>query len=68
MKVSKSFEWYTAHGEELVQYAGKHIAIVDDEVTAVADTAYEAYKMAKEKHPTEEPALAYIPKADVLIL
>jgi predicted phosphoribosyltransferase len=68
MKASKSFTWYTAHGEELAQFAGKHIAIVDDGVAAVADTAYEAYKLAKEKHPTEEPALTYIPKADVLVL
>lgn len=68
MEVSKSFEWYTAHGKELAQYAGKHIAIVNDEIAAVADTAYKAYKLAKEKHPIEEPALTYIPKADVLIL
>jgi len=44
------------------------VAIVDEGLAAVADTAYEAYQKAKKKYPNEEPALTYIPEGDVLIL
>ena len=67
MKVSKAFEWYVQHPKELQSYAGKHIAIVNDTIAAVADTAEEAYKLAKRKYPTEEPALVYVPEGDVLV-
>jgi len=67
MKVSKAFEWYAQHPKELQSYAGKHMAIVNDRVAAVADTAEAAYKMAKRKYPTEEPTLIYVPKGDVLV-
>ncbi|MGQ9478177.1 MAG: DUF5678 domain-containing protein [Candidatus Bipolaricaulia bacterium] len=49
-------------------HAGKHLAIVDEGLAAVADTAYEAYRKVREKYPSEEPLLAFIPKADALIL
>ena len=68
MKMSRSFQWYVTHGEETGKYAGKHVAIVNDEVAAVADTAEKAYRIARKKYPTEQPALTYIPKADALIL
>lgn len=68
MEISKAFIWYSEHVEELKRYAGKHLAIVDEGLAAVADTAYEAYQKAKKKYPHEEPALTYIPKGDVLIL
>lgn len=67
-QVSKAFEWYSQHRAELQKHAGKHVAIVDEGLAAVADTAYEAYRKAKKKYPSEEPALTYIPKADALIL
>ena len=67
-KVSKEFQWFLTHGEELNPYAGKHVAIVDEGLAAVADTAEKAYKQAKKKYPTKEPVLTYIPKGDVLIL
>jgi len=44
MEVSKAFIWYSEHVEELKHYAGKHLAIVDEGLAAVADTAYEAYQ------------------------
>ncbi len=67
-QTSKAFEWYGQHRAELQQYAGKHLAIVDEGLAAVADTAYEAYQKARQKYPTEEPLLTFIPKADALIL
>lgn len=68
MEVSKAFTWYTQHPKELKRYAGKHVAIVDDGIAAVADSSWQAYKKAKKKHPDKEPALTYIPKGDFLIL
>lgn len=65
---SKAFEWYISNPEELRKYAGKHVAIIDDEVTAVCDSAKEAYEMAKRKFPKKIPLLAYIPKGETLIL
>lgn len=43
MKVSKAFRWFLTHSAELKPYAGKHVAIVDDGIAAVADTAEKAY-------------------------
>lgn len=68
MKVSKAFNWYTQHPEELKKYAGKHIAIIDDRVVGVATSAKEAYMMAREKYPDKTPLLTYIPKGQTLVL
>lgn len=44
------------------------MAIVDDKVAGVGDSAKEAYDMAKKKFPKESPLLAYIPTGETLIL
>lgn len=66
--MSKAFEWFISNPEELKKYAGKHVAIIDDQVTAACDSAKEAYEMAKRKFPKEIPLLTYIPKGETLIL
>lgn len=68
MKVSKAFDWYTQHPEALKKYAGKHIAIIDDQVVGVGSSAEEAYRMATEKYPDKTPLLTYIPKGQTLVL
>ena len=68
MRVSKTFLWYSRHAAEIKRYAGHHVAIVSDGIAAVGKTAEEAYKLAKKKYPGREPALTYIPKADILVL
>jgi hypothetical protein len=68
MEVSKAFTWYTQHLKEVKRYTGKHLAIVDNGIAAVADSPWEAYHKAKKKYPDKEPALTYIPKGDLLIL
>jgi len=65
---SKAFEWYVSNPEKLKKYAGKHVAIIDDKIAGVGDTAKEAYDTAKKKHPKESPLLAYIPTGETLIL
>lgn len=53
MKVSKAFDWYTQHPEELKKYAGKHIAIIDDQVVGLGNSAKEAYRIAGKKIQTK---------------
>jgi len=48
---SKAFEWYVSNPEKLKKYAGKHVAIVDDKIAGVGDSAKEAYDTAKKKFP-----------------
>lgn len=57
---SKAFQWYVSNPEKLRKYAGKHGAIVDDEVVGVGDSAGEAYERAKMKCPKKSSLLAYI--------
>jgi len=65
---SKAFQWYVSNPEKLRKYAGKHVAIVDDKVVGVEDSAKEACEMAKKRLPKESPLLAYIPTGEILIL
>lgn len=65
---SKAFQWYVSNPEKLRKYAGKHVAIVDDKVVGVGDSAKEAYETAKKRLPNESPLLAYIPTGETLIL
>ena len=68
MEASKSFTWFTEHPKEMKRFAGKHIAIVDDGIAAVADSPWKAYQKAKKRYPDKELALTYLPKGDFLIL
>jgi len=64
---SKAFQWYVSNPEKLRKYAGKHVAIVDDKVVGVGDSAKKVYEMAKKRLPKESPLLVYIPTSDTLI-
>ena len=56
-------EWMHAHGAPLYdQRRGRYIAVSQGEVF-VADSDEEAARLAKEKHPNDEPFVIYIPKA-----
>jgi hypothetical protein len=68
MRTSKAFTWFKQHSRQVKRYAGKHVAIVDDGIAAVANSPLKAYQKAKKKYPNKEPALTYIPKGDFLIL
>ena len=55
-------EWLTTQGATLFQqFPGQYLAVSEGEVF-VADSAWEAQRLAREKHPNDEPFLQYIPR------
>jgi hypothetical protein len=55
-------EWLTEHGAPLFErFRGQYIAVSEGEVFAAND-AWEARRLAKEKHPDDEPFVQYIPR------
>jgi hypothetical protein len=61
----KAYDFYITH--ELTEYAGKWVAIVEDEVIASGDNARLVLEQARKKRPGEEPALAKVPKGEILV-
>ena len=64
MNDNKPYEFYITH--DLTEYAGKWVAIVGDEVVADGDNARLVLEQARKKRPGSEPALAKVPKDEVL--
>jgi len=62
------FLWFVSSPEELKKYRGMHVAIWGKRVIGFGKTAREAYEMAKRREPESEPALAYIPEDEAMIL
>lgn len=61
-KYRRNGEWLTEHGAVLfTQYPGRYVAVSEGEVF-VADDAWEARRLAKDRHPDDEPFVQYIPK------
>lgn len=55
-------DWLTEHGAPLFErYRGRCIAISEGEVF-VADDYWEAQRLAKEKHPDDEPFVQRMPR------
>ena len=55
-------EWLTEHGAPLFErLRGQYIAVSEGEVF-VSDDAWEAQRLAKAKHPDDEPFVQYIPQ------
>ncbi|RLG26749.1 hypothetical protein DRN76_00980 [Methanosarcinales archaeon] len=49
------------HSQELSEkYPGKYVAIVEDKLVAVNNSAVNAFRMAKEKFPGKEVCISYI--------
>lgn len=54
--------WMSENGSGLYdQYPGKFVAVSDGEVF-IADDHQEAERLAKAKHPDDEPFVIYLPK------
>jgi hypothetical protein len=55
-------DWITDHFEELVdKYEGRWVAVVDEEVAAVGDSAVEVEEIALKKNPNKLPSVILIP-------
>ena len=55
-------EWLTEHGARFFErFAGRYIAVSEGEVF-VSDDSWDARRLAKEKHPHDEPFVQYIPR------
>ena len=60
-RFSSNGNWLTANGATLFdQHRGRFLAVSEGEVF-VADSRNEARRLAKEKHPADEPLIQYIP-------
>ena len=62
----KTYQFYLTH--DLAQYAGKWVALLDEQVIASGDTATQVLAVAKQKAPGRTPALAKVPTGEVLVL
>ena len=65
---SNDFAWLVEHSDEIFsQYAGKWIAVYDEQIVGVGDTAPEAADQARDKAPDGEFILEAVDKeADVI--
>ena len=55
-------------GKELVEkYAGKAVAMLDNEVVAVAESYEQAYAIAQQKFPNKTPFVTLIPTEDEMV-
>ena len=57
--------WIVQHFSELVSnYAGKAIAVVNEQLVAVAENELDAAWMAKEKYPDKIPSVLTVPREE----
>lgn len=63
---SRDFNWFV--NAELSKYRGEYVAIVDEKVVTHGENAKEVWENAKKQYPDKIPALAKIPRDDILIL
>ena len=64
---SREFRFYVSKAPEFnKRFAGKHVAIIGDQIVASGKSALEVYKRAKKAHPQSRPFLAYVPKGEIL--
>ncbi len=55
-------EWLTEQGASLLkQFPGQYLAVSESEVFVAGD-AWEAQRLAREKHPDDEPFVQYVPR------
>jgi hypothetical protein len=67
-RVDEDFIWYVENPKAFEKFRGMHVAIWNKRVIGYGKTAKEAYEMAKRNEPKSEPALAYIPEDEAMIL
>lgn len=66
---NKDFLWLNKHTPELQdKYAGKWIAVINQEIVGSGDSATEAFSKAQKKYPNVKPLLDFVPTEECLIL
>ncbi len=61
MENTQEFKWFATHVRELRRYAGKHIAVVGEEVVAAGNTFREVFEKGREKSG-KIPLVTFIPR------
>ena len=57
--------WIVEHFSELVtKYAGKYIAVVNQELVAIGDSGSEVEAKARKKNPQEIPSILRVPREE----
>ncbi len=57
--------WIVEHFSELVtKYAGKAIAVVNEQLVAVGDTEVEVDRIARQKYPDKMPSILTVPREE----
>lgn len=54
--------------EEMQNYAGKYVAVMDGKVIVSGKNLYEKVRKLEKKNPGKKIVITYIPKEDLLIL
>ncbi len=66
---SREFRFYVSKAPEINRrFAGRHVAIIGDQIVASGKSPLEVCRRAKKSHPQSKPLLAYVPKHDTLVL
>ncbi len=65
LAIDKDDLWVVEHFSELVtKYAGKAVAVVNEQLVAVGDTELEVELIAKKKFPGKIPSVLTIPREE----
>ncbi|MEW6067296.1 MAG: DUF5678 domain-containing protein [Nitrospirota bacterium] len=65
--MTKDQEWIIKHFEELVsKYEGKFVAVANEEIIAVGDSAKAVDDLAREKYPDIIPSVIHVPREENL--
>ena len=52
---------------DLSKYAGKYVAIANNELVSYGDSIKEVFEEAKRKYPNENPLITMIPKGTMIM-
>jgi len=66
--MTKDHKWIHEHFEELVEkYAGKYVAVANEELVAVGETAGEVDSKARKKYTGIIPSVLLVPREEDFI-
>ncbi|MGH9876227.1 MAG: DUF5678 domain-containing protein [Nitrososphaerales archaeon] len=66
--MKSEYEYIMSISDELGDYVGQWIAVVDNEIVAKGDNAKDVYEKAKAKYPEREPFIMKVPKESIMLL